>query len=298
MTNSYKKFILIYLESKSLNSDSIRFNKDDITLRIIEHQHMMPDFLRIGIFFLSFLFRVYCFFIKVFIRKEVINYVEIGRKSYFPPFNKLIRFHDSVFELILGNQPLTEISEISTHIDDSIVYDFVVIGSGPGGSISSYKLKENGYNVCLIESGHDIDDNMIKPFSYSEMIYQYAHGGLTATLGNANIAYVEGKTLGGGSQVNSGLYHRTPNEVLKHWGNKYNLKNSNLDSLEKYFSIIEEDLCVSYFPEGAIPKSSLKLAEGAKKLNWGFQEVPRWYNYKAFFQRYENDHEKNLSKKI
>ena len=40
--------------------------------------------------------------------------------------------------------------------------------------------------------------------------------------------------------------------------------NSYNDALEKYFVAVEQDLCISYFPDGQIPKASLKLEEGAK----------------------------------
>ena len=37
---------------------------------------------------------------------------------------------------------------------------------------------------------------------------QYRNGGLTVALGRPSIAYTEGRCAGGGSEVNSGLYHR------------------------------------------------------------------------------------------
>ncbi len=32
-------------------------------------------------------------------------------------------------------------------------YDFIVVGSGFGGSVSALRLAEKGYSVCVIESG-------------------------------------------------------------------------------------------------------------------------------------------------
>ena len=32
-------------------------------------------------------------------------------------------------------------------------YDFIIIGSGFGGSIAALRLAEKGYTICVIESG-------------------------------------------------------------------------------------------------------------------------------------------------
>ncbi|HTL12864.1 MAG TPA: FAD-dependent oxidoreductase, partial [Bdellovibrionota bacterium] len=32
-------------------------------------------------------------------------------------------------------------------------YDFVIIGSGFGGSVSALRLAEKGYSVCVLEAG-------------------------------------------------------------------------------------------------------------------------------------------------
>ena len=37
---------------------------------------------------------------------------------------------------------------------------------------------------------------------------KYVNAGVNTTFGNCKITYVEGSTFGGGSEVNSGLYHR------------------------------------------------------------------------------------------
>jgi choline dehydrogenase-like flavoprotein len=159
-------------------------------------------------------------------------------------------------------------------------FDFIVIGSGPGGAVSANKLQEAGLRTCLLESGGIYKKDGISPFSYNEMLHQYKHAGITTTLGNANITYVEGATFGGGSEINSGLYHRTPKDVLSLWKTNYRLVGSEPDKMEKYFTALEKDLCISYFPAGQIPKASIVLEDGANKLDWKVQEVPRWFKYK------------------
>ena len=144
--------------------------------------------------------------------------------------------------------------------DGKDTYDFIVVGSGPGGSVSAYELIKKGYKVLIIEKGSILGNSNIRPFSYSEMLHKYNYGGVKATFGKGNIAFVEGSTFGGGSEVNSGLYHRTPEEILNHWVEKYDLENINYDALIPYFSKVEESLSISYFPDkNKIPESFFKI---------------------------------------
>ena len=43
------------------------------------------------------------------------------------------------------------------------------------------------------------------------MEQKYKYGGLNPTINNPKVAYVEGSCVGG-SEVNSGFYHRTPKD--------------------------------------------------------------------------------------
>ncbi|MCU0785481.1 MAG: NAD(P)-binding protein, partial [Verrucomicrobia bacterium] len=84
----------------------------------------------------------------------------------------------------------------------------VVVGSGPGGAITACHLAEAGRDVLLIEDGAYLPLTSCEPFSKDEMLQKYRNGAQTVALGRNKIAYVEGRCVGGGSEINSGLYHR------------------------------------------------------------------------------------------
>ena len=56
------------------------------------------------------------------------------------------------------------------------------------------------------------------------MVQKYRNGGQTVALGANKIAYVEGRCVGGGSEINSGLYHRTPPEILETWRKEFQVE--------------------------------------------------------------------------
>jgi len=154
----------------------------------------------------------------------------------------------------------------------------VVIGSGPGGATAAHILAEHGKQVLILEEGPHLPLESCPPFSIQEMAQKYRAGGLNPTFGNARIAFVEACCAGGGSEINSGLYHRTPPEVLDQWRRDFDLLQTSSDDLLPHFKYNEDALQVGVCPDGA-PAASMKMAEGAAQLGWRAMEVPRWFKY-------------------
>ena len=157
-------------------------------------------------------------------------------------------------------------------------FQIAVIGSGPGGAITALTLLESGFDVILIEKGQYYNINELNHYSYDEMVKKYNNSGLTMAIGNPHINYVEGSCFGGGSEVNSGLYHRLPEKVLNHWKSEFKIDYSN-ETLDQIYNDIEKELNVSYYKTNEIPRASLKLLEASIKMGLDCIEVPRWVKF-------------------
>ena len=155
-----------------------------------------------------------------------------------------------------------------------------MIGSGPGGAITACLLAEAGHDVLVIEEGQLFPAETPPAFSLDEMVAKYRNGGVTIAHGSTKVAYVEGRCVGGGSEINSGLYHRTPPEILDRWRRDYRVQALEESDLRPHFETCEDDLTISYLP-GEAPAASLKLHEGARSLGWSSREIPRWFRYDA-----------------
>ncbi|MBE9142418.1 GMC family oxidoreductase [Planktothrix mougeotii] len=156
--------------------------------------------------------------------------------------------------------------------------EIAIIGSGPGGAITACLLAEAGRDVLLIEEGDDLPLESCQPFSVEEMVQKYRNGGLTAAFGQPKIQYVEGRCVGGGSEINSGLYHRTPPDILEQWRTEFEVDALTEVDLIPHFEACEQAVNVCYLP-GKAPTASLKLHEGAIRLGWQSLEVPRWFRH-------------------
>ena len=171
-------------------------------------------------------------------------------------------------------------------IDDKVIInpppqircEIAVVGSGPGGAITACSLAEAGCNVLLLEEGSFLPLASCTPFSLEEMVQKYRNGGLTVAMGSPKVQYVEGRCVGGGSEVNSGLYYRTPPEVLERWQREFAVEGLEEADLQPHFEACSREVNVCSLP-GKPPAASLKLQVGAVRLGWRSQEVPRWFKY-------------------
>lgn len=159
--------------------------------------------------------------------------------------------------------------------------EIAVIGSGPGGALTAALLAEAGKEVVILDKGAHLPLTSCEPFSIAEMTQKYSCGGITVAMGKPAVSYIEGGSVGGGSEVNSGLYHRTPLDIIDDWVDEFKIKDLTYEGLIPIFKKNEIDLTISSVPSGHLPIASLKLHEGAQKLGWSSMEVPRWFKYES-----------------
>lgn len=202
-----------------------------------------------------------------------------------------VRFYESLVVLALHSRALPPASAtppapamapsggVITDPSGAFLCEVAVIGSGPGGSITACLLAEAGRDVLLIEEGPLAPLESAAAFSIHEVEQKYRHGGISVALGRTKIAYVEGRCVGGGSEINSGLYHRTSSDVLENWRRGFGVEALAESDLRPHFEACERDLSVSTMPPGTLPAASLKLHDGATRLGWKSVEVPRWFRY-------------------
>ena len=150
----------------------------------------------------------------------------------------------------------------------------LVIGSGAGGAVTALELASRGYDVLVVEEGRPPGDDPPDAGSTETMAHLYRHRGMTPILGHVPIAYVEGRCVGGSTEINSGFWHRPPAETLLRWKSQYDLADASPEELRPHWEWAEAMLDVG-LQEGPLPPSSQAFARGAEALEWAFHEVPR-----------------------
>ncbi|MEA3019029.1 MAG: hypothetical protein QOI47_553 [Actinomycetota bacterium] len=156
--------------------------------------------------------------------------------------------------------------------------EVLVIGSGAGGATTAAVLAEAGRRVTVLEEGAWVDPDAVEPFSMEEMQLKYRHHGSSAALGSPPIAYAEGRCVGGSTEINSGLWHRLPDELADEWRRTYRIDEFTPEVLHRYAERVESWQSVGQLP-GAPPLSSALLERGATKLGWHSVEFPRVFKF-------------------
>ena len=148
---------------------------------------------------------------------------------------------------------------------DRIRCQVAIVGSGPGGSVAASLLAKAGRDVLLIEEGPYISQDACRLYSREEMEQKYRNGGVALALGRPKVTFMEARCVGGGSEVNAGLYYRTPPDILERWRSEFQVADLGPEQLEPHFESIEETLKVVSTSEESQGAGS-RLRMGAEAL--------------------------------
>lgn len=154
-------------------------------------------------------------------------------------------------------------------------YKYLIIGSGPGGTVAAKTLIEHGEtDICIIEEGKKPIKNT-KMGSFKDLTENYRNGGAEIIFSKPKVSIAHGKVLGGGSEVNSGLYHRINKEQLQSWANTFDIKNLNYEELLEHYSSNEEWLNVNNI-DNKLGTLSKKIIDGFENTKYETENVSRW----------------------
>lgn len=153
-------------------------------------------------------------------------------------------------------------------------YDVAIVGSGPGGAVTAWQLAAAGRSVVVLEEGPDTRTERRPQFTMSQLEHWYRAGGLQAAIGTPAVAFAEGRCVGGGSEINSGLYHRLPGEVAERWRAEFRIDGFGPAVLEQHAAAIEAAVTIG--TAGDVSPASQRLADGAGKQGWAAPVTPRF----------------------
>ncbi len=108
-------------------------------------------------------------------------------------------------------------------VDATFEVDYVVVGSGPGGSTAAAVLAAAGAKVAVLEEGGHYtrrDFNMQEGWAYPAL---YQEHGNRATE-DLSIMVLQGRSVGGGTTVNWTSSFRTPDRTLALWAARHGVR--------------------------------------------------------------------------
>lgn len=190
------------------------------------------------------------------------------------PFLALLAMHSvSLTEIPLKDDALL-ITKCTMQRDMN--FEEIIIGSGSGGTMAAQSSIDRRKMVLMLESGTWIKPNT-PHHSARQLAESFSFGGQEVILGRQLIPFAQGKAVGGGSEVNSGLYHELPESVLNQWQEIVGFSlldwESAQGSLQEMLHVqVQEVESLGIYGSSPI----VRLAE-ANNLKWKL--VPRWRKY-------------------
>jgi hypothetical protein len=197
--------------------------------------------------------------------KDFIVLIESLQTAY------LVEFENGLLdpEISTSSDFLTKVNYQSNRSD---FFDYVVIGSGPG-AVSAVMAIPDSNLVLIVEKGTFPKTPLSFHHTLTHVKNDFQSSGQELILGNKFPLFAQASTLGGGSEVNSGLFHRLPNAKKIDFLDRLNVSNATWDSNEFY---IENFLNIK---KTDISLTDSLIHRGAKLLELESSNIPRWRKY-------------------
>jgi choline dehydrogenase-like flavoprotein len=144
-------------------------------------------------------------------------------------------------------------------------YDFVIVGSGPGGATMARELADRTSSVLVIEAGPRTTATGL--WKTGRQVHLSREGTMTRTDGGIWVGRPH--VLGGASYVAMGNAVTPPDKILNEWG----------VDLTPELASARADLRVELMPADRIGPGTRRLIEGATSLGWVMQPTPKCVDF-------------------
>jgi choline dehydrogenase-like flavoprotein len=156
----------------------------------------------------------------------------------------------------------------------SLSCEVLVIGTGAGGASIAAALTRAGVDVLMLEEGDYIPAASVPAGLAQSMLSMWRGAGLMSTLGKSQIAFAEGRCVGGGTEINSAIFQRAPDEVIEAWTIANHIADFSVDTLARYYDQAAEAVSASVTPgEPGAPTDILVRAGTA--MGWKVSVLER-----------------------
>ncbi len=172
----------------------------------------------------------------------------------------------------LTRTPPTRMSPTKRELINNEVFDYLIIGSGPGAAVAAQKVKEFG-SVLVLERGRHPQTNFSEHHTLQHVLHDFYKSGQEVILAKGMPMYAQASTVGGGSEVNAGLYHRLPAHLVDRYTQGAHISKETWVTSENHIRDLLNISEMRVDPEDSV------IARAAKSMGMTHSNIPRWRTY-------------------
>ncbi len=159
----------------------------------------------------------------------------------------------------------------------SLSADYVVVGSGAGGSAAAVVLARAGASVAIVEAGPWRDPGDYPNTVYGTLRDMMDDWGSTVTMGRAQWPVVQARLVGGTTVINSAICVRTPGDVFRAWRERFGVGGDEMaEAVWRHQDRIEAELSVSEVPASSLGRSNRLALAADGALGYGGHVMRRY----------------------
>jgi choline dehydrogenase-like flavoprotein len=106
---------------------------------------------------------------------------------------------------------------VTASVPQNRVFDVVIAGTGPAGSLLADRLSSAGKSVLLLEAGPYIPEDEITTNELDSIARLYKSSGLQIASKPSSVTVLQGACVGGGGVINNGLFVGMSTNTLQAW---------------------------------------------------------------------------------
>ncbi|MCP5163104.1 MAG: GMC family oxidoreductase [Hahellaceae bacterium] len=123
------------------------------------------------------------------------------------------------------------------------IYDYVIIGSGPSGSVLAHYLTQAGARCLMLEAGKEYAADTFPRNEMHANTQLMWNGGMDASR-DASLLFLRGKVLGGGSIINQCLLDRFDDDALDDWAARSGIHDFSTVAMARHYDEVESHLAL------------------------------------------------------
>jgi choline dehydrogenase-like flavoprotein len=170
---------------------------------------------------------------------------------------------------------VVDCATLTRDVEDA--FDFIVVGSGAAGAVAAHTLAKAGHSVAIVEEGP-----WVKTREFGERVYEafrrmYRDAGTQVLEGHSYIPLIQGRCVGGSTVMNSAIAHRTPEDVLAEWDERFGLgAHVSAETLAPHFDALERELNVHAVADDVLGENNRIFLDEARKEQLPARKMHRY----------------------